>query len=114
MDKRCKPRFSVEQIVAITSLGEHRLQQTGKVRNSSGSGLGLVVDTEIAAGTALRIEWDDAMVLGEVMYCRRVEAGYFVGVHLEQMLRDLSKLRHYFRAISEEPEEDRIETRQAP
>ena len=116
MDKRCEPRFAVDQVITITSLGEHPFRQPGKVRNSSGSGLGLVVETRIAAGTALRIEWEDALVLGEAMYCRPLENGHFVGVQLEQMLCDLSKLRQCFRAFSGQAAEEciGIETHKAP
>lgn len=110
MDQRCEPRFVADQSVTITALGENQFRQTAKVRNASGGGLGLVVKMEISPGTALRIEWEDALVLGEVMFCRPLENGYFVGVQLEQMLRGLSELRRRFRAFREETEEDRIET----
>jgi hypothetical protein len=110
MDQRCEPRFAADQSVTITALGENQFRQTAKVRNASGSGLGLVVETEISPGTALRIEWEDAFVLGEVMYCRPMENGHFVGVQLEQMLHGLSDLRRRFRAFREETWNHRIET----
>jgi hypothetical protein len=110
MDKRCEPRFAVDQSVTITTLGEHRSRQAAKVRNSSGSGLGLVVDTEIAVGTAVRIEWDDAILLGEAMYTRPLDNGHFVGVQLEQMLRGLQELHRSMQAFALEAEEDPVET----
>ena len=111
MDKRCQPRFATEQTVAITTLGEHHRRQMAKVKNTSESGLGLLVDTEIRAGTALRIELEDAILLGEVMYCRPVEGKHFVGVQLEQMLRGLSELHERSRVFEEQAEIDRKETR---
>jgi hypothetical protein len=110
MDQRSEPRFAADQSVTITTLGERRFQQTAKVRNASGSGLGLVVETEISPGTAVRIEWEDTLLLGEAMYCRRMASGHFVGVQLEQMLRGLSELRECFREFREEPGERPIET----
>jgi hypothetical protein len=111
MDKRREPRFATDQLVSITALGDQRFGQIAKVRNSSGSGLGLLVETQIAAGTALRIEWEDAILLGEVMYSRRVENGHFVGVQLEQVLCGLRELRRSVRGFTGETEEDPVETR---
>lgn len=111
MDKRSEPRFAADQSVVITTLGDNRFRQTGTVKNSSGSGLGLHVETAIPTGTALRIEWEDAILLGEAMYTRPMDSGHFIGVQLEHVLRGLGELRDSLRRFSEETEEDRVETR---
>ncbi|SPE42300.1 hypothetical protein SBA3_5130004 [Candidatus Sulfopaludibacter sp. SbA3] len=111
MDKRCEPRFAADQSVAITTLGEHQFQQAAKVKNASGSGLGLVVETEVPPGTALKIEWEDTMVLGEVMYCRPMENSHFLGVQLEQVLRGLRELRQAFDEFYGETQDDPMKTR---
>ncbi|MDR3698008.1 MAG: hypothetical protein P4L56_00150 [Candidatus Sulfopaludibacter sp.] len=111
MDKRREPRFAAEQCVTIVTLGERQLRQTAIVRNASGTGLGLFVKTEIGSGTVLRIELEDAIVLGEAMYCRAMESGYFVGVQLEQVLRGLGELHRCFREFREEEKEDPVKPR---
>jgi hypothetical protein len=111
MDKRCEPRFSAEQSVAITTLGRSPHRQTATIRNASESGLGLFVKTAIPPGTALRVELDDAIMLGEAMYCRPMETGHFVGVQLEQVLHGLNELHSRFRAFAEEAGRDCTETR---
>ena len=108
MDKRREPRFAAEQCVTIVTLGERQFRQTAVIRNASGTGLGLFVKTAIASGTVLRIELEDAIVLGEVMYCRPAENGHFAGVQLEQVLRGLGELHRCLREFREEAEEDPV------
>jgi hypothetical protein len=108
MDQRSDPRFAVDRSVTITTLGENQVRQAAQIKNASGSGLGLLVEKAIPPGTALRIEWEDAIVLGEAMYCRPMEKGHFVGVQLEQMLRGLGELRQRFRAFRDENDEHGI------
>ena len=111
MDKRSEPRLAADRQIAITVLGEHPSHQFALVKNASESGLGLLVADEIPAGSALRIELGDDIVLGEVMYCRRMDGGCFVGVQLEQMLRGLHELRDRFREFYDPPVESSRETR---
>ncbi len=109
MDKRRETRFAAEQCVTIVTLGERQFRQTAVIRNASGTGLGLFVKTEIPSGKVLRIELEDAIFLGEVMYCRPMEDGHFAGVQLEQVLRGLGELEHCFREFREEAEEERVD-----
>lgn len=100
MHKRCEPRFGTNEEITITSLGECRVRQAGTVRNFAGSGLGLEVQIAIPTGTAVRIEREDAILLGEVMYQRPTKNSYFVGIQLEHALcglRELDKQASRFR-----------------
>jgi hypothetical protein len=102
MDKRSEPRCAVDETVAITTLGSSSFRQRGWVKNVSANGLGVLVKTEIPAGTAVRVDCEDAILLGEAMFCRSMEEGYFVGVQLEQILKGLSELHRQFREFREE------------
>ena len=97
MEQRCEARLPDDRSLTITILGEREFRHAARVKNASGSGLGLLVGTRVAPGTALRIELEDELLLGEVMYCRPMEGGYFIGVQLEQMLRGLREMRERFR-----------------
>jgi hypothetical protein len=110
MEKRCEPRFATDQSITITTLGDFRVRQTAQVKNCSGSGLGLVVQTAISAGTAIRIELEDSLLLGEAMYSRSLPDGYFVGVQLEQALSGLRELRRQAQQYREQSEEDPVPT----
>ena len=103
MEKRSEPRFTAGQNVGITILGDHPRRLTARIRNASGSGLGLLLETEIRPGSALRIDLDDGLLLGEAMFCLTAEDGYLVGVQLEQILRDLIALDRCFEEFRETP-----------
>ncbi len=111
MDKRREERFAADQDVTIAILGERPSRQKGRIRNTSGSGLGIVVETEIPAGTAVRIELADAILLGEVMYCRPSPTGNFLGIQVEQALRGLEELSRRFRSFEDRPADSRSATR---
>ena len=78
--------------VVVTVLGKSGNRHTGVITNASSRGLALSVPAAIAPGTALKIEWDDAMVLGEAVFCRGGGEDYMVGVELDQMLCGLTQL----------------------
>lgn len=101
MDNRSEPRFAVDECVTVTTLGGHSFRQNAWIKNVSATGLGVVVQKEIDPGTVVRIERDDALLLGEAMFCRRVEDGHFVGVQLEQILRGLNELHQRIREFEE-------------
>jgi hypothetical protein len=69
-----------------------------------------VVQTAISAGTAIRIELEDSLLLGEAMYSRSLPDGYFVGVQLEQALSGLRELRRQAQQYREQSEEDPVPT----
>jgi hypothetical protein len=64
----------------------------GLVRNASGRGLGVVTPARVEPGAALRIEIEDAVVLGEAIYCRPEREGHFIGIELDQVLVGLTEL----------------------
>jgi hypothetical protein len=46
----------------------------------------------VEPGAALQIEIDDAVVLGEAIYCRSEQDAYYIGVELDQVLVGLTEL----------------------
>jgi hypothetical protein len=92
MDKRREPRLATDQFVNVTLLGDRETRLKARVLNSSGRGVGLSVPVPIVPGTALKIEIEDAVVLGEAIYCRTSGLTYFVGVELDQVLVGLTEL----------------------
>ncbi len=92
MNQRREPRFEVDQAVELTILTEPRTRLEARVRNASGRGLGLTVSRPVQAGVPVRIELDDGMVLGEAIYCRGEQDGFFVGIEMDQVLVGLTEL----------------------
>jgi hypothetical protein len=106
MNQRREPRFEAEQSVWITLFGEPDIQLKARIKNVSVRGLGLELQGPVAIGTALKINLDDGLLLGEVIYCRADEASYYVGVELEQALCGLAELAQALRAFSDTPSRD--------
>ena len=46
----------------------------------------------VAPGTAVKIEFEDSLLLGEVVYTRALENSLLVGVRLREALRGLREL----------------------
>jgi hypothetical protein len=99
MSQRREPRFRIEQSLWITLFGEPEIHLPARVKNVSPRGIGLELQGPVAVGSALKLELDDTLLLGEVIYCRDDGASFYVGVELEHMLcglEDLAKtLREY-------------------
>jgi hypothetical protein len=106
MDQRREPRFRVNQPVTVTVLSEPRRRIGGSISNASGRGLGVVMEARVEPGAALRIELEDAILLGEAIYCRSEGDTHFLGVELDQMLVGLTELgRHLAASTGEIPVE---------
>ena len=103
MDQRREPRFRTDQEVAITLLGAESWCETGRVINASGRGLAIALPQPISPGTAIKIEIDDSLVLGEAVYCRDAAGSYLVGVELDQVLCGLSQLARKLEEFGDSP-----------
>jgi PilZ domain len=106
MSQRREPRFNAEQSVWITLFGEPDIRLPARIKNVSARGIGLELQGPVAIGTALKLELDDSLLLGEVIYCRQDEAAFYVGVELEQALCGLADLALALRAFSDSPSGD--------
>ena len=103
MEQRCEPRFSANQSILLTILGENECQVPARIKNISGRGLGLEVSVAVQPGAALKIEAPDAIYLAEAVFCRKDPHSYFVGAALEQMLSGLAELGRILQQFQDEP-----------
>src|SRR5215471_1249370 len=92
MHARRDARVEVDQAAWITIYGETDRRVRGRVRNTSGRGIGLEVGEPVGTGSALKIEVGDVMMLGEVIYCRTESEQYYLGVELDQAVHSLVAL----------------------
>lgn len=102
MNQRREPRFQADQPVRITIFGEPDLHLTAIVKNVSGRGMGIEVEGPIATGSALKIDLEDAILLGEVIYTRDQGTSFYLGVELEHALYGLAELARVVRSFSED------------
>src|SRR5690348_12299422 len=101
MNQQREVRIQANQRVAITLFGEPDIQIQARIRNISGRGIGLELETAVPPGTALKVELEDALLLGEVIYCRQDEAAFYAGVELEHALCGLAELSRVVRAFED-------------
>jgi hypothetical protein len=92
MNQRREVRIQVNQSVTITIFGEPDIVISARVRNISGKGIGLELQNPVPPGAVLKVELPDALLLGEVIYCRKDEASHYAGVELEHSLCGLGEL----------------------
>ena len=102
MDQRREPRLVADQSVAVTVLGDQETRLTARVKNASGRGLAIEMPVKVAPGTALKIELDDSILLGEAVYCQSGPESHLIGVELDQVLCGLSELGKRLQEFAEE------------
>ncbi len=103
MEQRRETRMVKDQSVKLTILGNPDICRTAKVKNTSGRGLGLEMAFPVGIGCALKIELEDAILLGEAMYCRGENGAYYIGVELLQALCGLRELSRAFLEFTDQP-----------
>lgn len=103
MEQRAEVRFAIDQPVAVVVLNGEEIRETARVRNVSAAGLQLVSDRLIPAGSAIKIELDNSLALGEVMYCVNEGDHSVLGVRLEHVLNGLAELQRKLLEFVEDP-----------
>jgi hypothetical protein len=92
MNQRPESRVLTNQSVAIALFGNPDLQRSARIRNISGKGIGLELDEPVPPGSILKVDLEDGLLLGEVIYCRSEGGSYYAGVVLEHALSGLAEL----------------------
>jgi hypothetical protein len=103
MEQRAEARIALDQPVAVVLLGGQEFRETARVTNVSAAGLQLMLDRYVPAGSAIKIELDNALALGEVVYCRTEGNHSLVGIRLEQVLNGLAELNRKLMEFAEDP-----------
>lgn len=102
MDRRTHPRFPVNTPVQLTTLLGERLTLEGHLEELSGAGARVSSGAPITPGTPVRLDLPDTLLLGECVHCQAVNGGYFLGIHLEHSLGNVSELRRLMSALMRE------------
>src|SRR5215831_13143805 len=103
VDGRSERRFGVRMPAIVTLLGQDEVRVPAQIRNASGRGLALEMPAPVAPGAALKVEMEDALLLGEAIYCRSEPGVFIVGLQLDQVLNGLAELSKRLREFSNEP-----------
>lgn len=108
MDQRHEPRFTTNQPVIVTVLGNPDRVHAARICNASGRGLLIEMATDVPPGTPLKIEANDSILLGEAVYSRGGENLYLLGVELDQVLCGLSTLGKHLQEFGSHEQPERV------
>ena len=112
MEQRAEVRFDLKQTVQLTVLGATGFRGTARIRNVSRNGVQLELQQPLPAGTLVKIDIDNALVLGEVIYCRPQGPSCLIGIKLEQVLNGLAELHRKLQEFAGEwPEVENLAPR---
>jgi hypothetical protein len=93
-DQRKAERQEVHQAAIVSVLGTTTQVLHGEILNLSEGGIQIWLDQPLGYASLVRIEYDDNLVLGEVVYCQQEQEGWLVGVSIEHALLGLKAHAH--------------------
>lgn len=99
MDNRREARIPRDKPVVLTILVEPERSLSARVRDTSPRGLGIESAESVPPGTPLQIEAEDDLYLGEVVHCRAMPHGWFLGVRFTEVLTGLGALANMVRTF---------------
>ncbi|HAX42829.1 MAG TPA: hypothetical protein DCY80_09780 [Solibacterales bacterium] len=102
MDRRRHPRFPVNTPVRLTTLLGEAVTADARLEQLSGAGARIVSPIALPAGTPLRLDLPDTLLLGECVHCQPDGDRFSLGVHLEHSLGCLGELRRLMSALVRE------------
>jgi PilZ domain len=102
MEFRSEPRLPANEPVRVTVLNEPETQFLGHLINRSDRGVGIHADQPVPYGAAVKLEWDNTLLLGEVCYCRPQEGGFAIGLEVEHALFNTLELARLSKRLLEE------------
>lgn len=94
-DRRKHPRFAQNEMVQMTLLGQDGRSSQVKIVDASEFGVRIECADGLSPGSLIKVEGQDSLLLGEVLYCQSAEipGSHFLGVKLTRALFGLAELR---------------------
>ena len=99
MDRRREPRFETSKPVRVTLLGDDEVSLEGRMVEISGCGMRLMLEEPLPVSAAVRVDYNDTLLLGEVCHATRQGESYTVGLALDQVLYELTRLSKLAEAL---------------
>ncbi len=113
MERRKQPRIKLETNLTIEILGDHPATYEGSNKipglmvDVSTDGMRFLSPVDIAPGTAIRIDRDTGMILGEVCYTESHGEEFHLGILFRQVLANLRDLEPLLRTLQSYEEDAR-------
>jgi hypothetical protein len=100
LDQRQAQRHQLSQSAIVSVVGTASQVLQGEIRNVSKNGTQLKLHQSLRAASLLKIEYDNNLLLGEVVYCQQEQTGWVVGIRIEHVLSGLTALADAMRGAS--------------
>jgi hypothetical protein len=92
VDQRETERRELSQAALVTVVGTSGQVLQGEIRNVSEGGTQIQLSEPLPPFTLVRIEYEDNLLLGEVVYCRQDQSAWLLGLRVEHGLFGLTAL----------------------
>jgi hypothetical protein len=92
LDQRQYQRHELRRSAIVSVFGATSEVLRGEIQNVSHGGSQIRLEQRLRSGSLVRIEYDDNLILGEVVYAQRERADWLVGVRVEHALWGLTAL----------------------
>jgi len=89
----------METVAQFTNLEDAEVSQNCPVLELEGPKIHLKLPNHVAIGKPVKIEANDTLSLGEVVYCRPAADGYVVCVEVMEALHNVTELSRLARAL---------------
>ena len=86
MDRRQEPRFRLAQPMRVTVLDPSHQEIEASVLDISAGGLCLHLRSPIRAGTLVKVETPEILLLGDICYCTADEDGFRAGFVMQHRM----------------------------
>ena len=91
-DQRQAARHQLRQAATVSVFGTPGPAICGEILNVSEGGAQIWLDQPVRYASLVRVNYNDNLLLGEVVYCQQEEAGWLVGIRVEHALFGLTAL----------------------
>jgi len=107
VERRKQTRINLETNLTIEILGDHPSKVTGLMVDVSSDGMRFLSPVDVAPGTAIRVDRDGGMILGEVCYTEPHGEQFHLGILFRQVLANLRDLEPLLRTLHSYEEDAR-------
>jgi hypothetical protein len=113
VERRKQPRINLETNLTIEILGDNPVTYQGSNKipgmmvDVSTDGMRFLSPVDVAPGTAIRVDRDSGMILGEVCYVEVHGEQFHLGILFRQVLANLRDLEPLLRTLQSYEEEAR-------
>ena len=91
-EQRQTERHQLSYPAIVSVVGTSNQVLHGMTRNVSEGGTQIRLDEPLPPSTLVKIEYEDNLLLGEVIYCQQEQSGWLAGVRIEHGLFGLTAL----------------------